>query len=158
MPTKKRKKIKHEIRTSYLSDVYSKAFLKLVPEVVKHVKRFRKKHPFDAIAFRGSSGAALAFPLSFFLKIPLIHVRKDDKNHYGRSIEGTISSKRYLIVDDTIYTGFTIDTILETIENEYQAAGVRAPRPVGICLFAEGVGGKGTYNGLPVFYIPEVQP
>jgi adenine/guanine phosphoribosyltransferase-like PRPP-binding protein len=157
MPTKKRKKIKHEIRTSYLGDVYSKAFLKLVPEAVKHVKRFRKKHPFDAIAFRGSSGAALAFPLSFFLKVPLIHVRKDDKNHYSRPMEGTISSKRYLIIDDTIYTGFTISTIIKTISEEYQIAGVRESKPVGICLFSD-VPDRKRYNNLPVFHIPEVKP
>jgi orotate phosphoribosyltransferase len=102
-----------------------------VPNAVKLIKAYRKKHPFDAIAFTGSSGAALAFPLSFFLEIPLIHVRKDDKNHYGKPIEGTVSSKKYLIVDDLIASGASIRKIVKTIDKEYK----HKAKPVAIYLY-----------------------
>jgi adenine/guanine phosphoribosyltransferase-like PRPP-binding protein len=125
------RKITHSIQTNYLDKVYSKQFLDLVPEAIKIITAYRKKHPFDAIAFTGSSGAAIAFPLSFFLKLPLIHIRKDDKNHYGKPIEGTISSKKYLIVDDLIASGATIRNIVKTINKEYK----HKAKPVGIYLY-----------------------
>ena len=127
----KKKKINHTIRTEYLGRVYSSQFLKLVPEAVKKIRQLKKQFKFDAIAFSGSSGAALAFPLSFFLKLPLIHVRKGS-SHYGSGrIEGTISSKRYLIVDDFIDRGNTMKRITKSINDEFG----NKTKPVAIFLY-----------------------
>lgn len=128
---KQNKKIKHKIQTSYLATVYSSQFLEWVPKFIKIVKAFRRRHPFDSIAFRGSSGAAMAYILSYELKIPLIHVKKNDGSHNNREIEGTISSKRYLIVDDTIASGHTISTIIGTINKNYR----HKAKAVGIALY-----------------------
>ena len=87
-----------------------------------------QKYPFDAIAFTGVSGAALAFILSYELKIPLICVRRDenDGHHakvpqmmlpYSTILEGALDAKRYLIVDDFIEQGNTIRRILESIDD-----------------------------------------
>ena len=103
----------------------------MVPQAVKEVRRLRRELGFDSIAFTGSSGAALAFPLSYLLKIPLVHVRKG-RSHYGNGeIEGTISTKKYLIVDDFIDRGNTVKRIIKKIENEL---GDQA-HPVGIYLY-----------------------
>lgn len=145
-PTKK--KITHQIRSDYLGKVYGQQFLQLVPAAVKKLRAIKRKHPFDAIAFRGSSGAALAFPLSYFLKVPLIHVRKE-KSHYGRgTIEGTISSKRFVIVDDFIDMGTTIETIVKEVKKEMSA------KPVAIVLYNSiKYGPKANFKNIPLFSI-----
>jgi orotate phosphoribosyltransferase len=147
---KKAEKIRHKIQTDYLEKVYSKQFLKLVPRAVKKLQSIMRKHPFDAIAFTGSSGAALAYPLSYFLKIPLIHVRKGASHYGGGKIEGTISSKRYVIIDDFIETGASIRRVIRTVNSELEGA-----KPVAICLYSstrtDGFDNKGKY--IPVFTI-----
>ena len=131
----KKKTIRHEIQTEYLGKVYGKEFLSLVPQVVKKLRAIKRKHPFDAIAFTGSSGAALAYPLSYLMKIPLIHVRKADDSHYsGGLIEGTISSKRYVIIDDFIESGKTVKRIIKNINKELKKSGAK---PAAICLYSE---------------------
>ena len=144
----KRKKIVHKIQSEYLGKVYGKGFLKLVPLAVKKLRAIKKLHPFDAIAFRGSSGAALAFPLSYFLKLPLIHVRKG-ASHYGSGlIEGTISSKRYIIIDDFIDRGTTIKKIISEIKKNIGA------EPVAICLYSSAkYGPTAKYNDIPLFSV-----
>lgn len=123
--------MKHKIRTDYLGEVYSKKYLKVLPQAVKEVRSLRRKLGFDAIAFTGSSGAALAFPLSFLLELPLIHVRKGRSHYYGGAIEGTISSKRYLIVDDFIESGSTIRRIIRKIDSALN----NQAQPVGVYLY-----------------------
>lgn len=143
----KRKKIVHKIQSEYLGKVYGKQFLKLVPLAVKKLRAIKKKYPFDAIAFRGSSGAALAFPLSYFLKLPLIHVRKGE-SHYSGTIEGTISSKRYIIVDDFIDRGTTVKKIISEIKKNIGA------KPVAICLYSAGTyRNNAMYNDIPLFSV-----
>jgi len=127
-------------------------FLKLVPRTVKKVRAIKRKYPFDAIAFTGSSGAALAYPLSYLLKLPLIHVRKGS-SHYGQGkIEGTISSRRYLIIDDFIDTGASIRRIVKAVDSELDGA-----KPVAICLYSSD---RQSYfehkdTNIPVFNVPK---
>lgn len=104
----------------------------MIPKAVKEIRALKKELDFDAIAFTGSSGAALAFPLSYLLKLPLIHVRKGNSHYFSGQIEGTISSKKYLIVDDFIDRGNTIRRIIRNIKREL---GDQA-KPVGIYLYA----------------------
>ncbi len=146
--TSSKKVIRHQIQTDYLNRVYGKEFLKLVPMAVAKLRAFRKKHHFDAIAFTGSSGAALAFPLSYFLKLPLIHVRKKDRNHFSEKIEGTMSSQKYIIVDDFIASGATVRRVIKTIKSEYG----HPVEPVGICLYDSD--SRSLYDGIPVITIP----
>src|SRR6185369_6448216 len=144
----RKKKIVHKIQSEYLGKVYGKQFLKLVPLTVKKLRAIKKKYPFDAIAFRGSSGAALAFPLSYFLKLPLIHVRKGESHYGSGSIEGTISSKRYIIIDDFIDRGTTVKKIISEIKKNIGA------KPVAICLYSAGrYGPSAKYNDIPLFSV-----
>src|SRR5258706_474101 len=144
---KKPQKIQHKIQTDYLGKVYSMEFLKLVPKAVKKIRAIKRKHPFDAIAFTGSSGAALAFPLSYLLKLPLIHVRKGKSHYGGGQIEGTISSKRYLIIDDFIETGASIRRVIKAVNSELDDA-----KPVAICLYSGAkYAASAKYNDIPLF-------
>jgi len=147
---KKSEPIRHEIRTDYLGKVYGKEFLKLVPKAAKKLRAIKRKHPFDAIAFTGSSGAALAYPLSYLLKMPLIHVRKGS-SHYSGKIEGTISSKKYIIIDDFIDTGKTLLKVMKTIDEALE----KKAKPVAICLYSSGRESDFSFNKkkIPVFTV-----
>ena len=151
---KKRKpqKIQHEIQTDYLGKVYGKQFLKLIPRAIKKLRAIKRRHPFDAIAFTGSSGAALAYPLSYLMKLPLIHVRKGPSHYSGGKVEGTISSKRYVIVDDFIETGASIRRVLKAIDSELDAA-----KPVAILLYSSTrmLEFDHKNKAIPVFTVPE---
>jgi adenine/guanine phosphoribosyltransferase-like PRPP-binding protein len=145
---KKPRPIKHEIKTDYLGSVYGSDFLKKIPLAVKKLRALKKILKFDAIAFTGNSGAGFGFPLSFLLKIPVINVRKRATAHYEGKIEGTISSKRYLIVDDFISTGNTIKRINTTISNELFGHA----KPVGIFLYDSDR--LADFGKLPVYTLP----
>lgn len=122
-----------DISTDYLDMVYDvEYFTKAVPKSVRVLKEFHKKHPFDAIAFTGCSGAAFAYPLSYRLKIPLICVRKGESSHYSHPLEGFTGAKRYLIVDDFISSGSTVRKIISTIKAHSTA---KNPRAAGIFLY-----------------------
>jgi adenine/guanine phosphoribosyltransferase-like PRPP-binding protein len=128
--TKIKKETRHCIRTEYLDSVFRlHRYLPVVKAAIQALKKVDKKTPFDAIAFRGVSGAALAFPLSLALKKPLICIRKGS-SHYGRKFEGCISAKTYIIVDDFIETGQTIEAIIKEISKIKPNA-----VPVGIFLY-----------------------
>jgi adenine/guanine phosphoribosyltransferase-like PRPP-binding protein len=131
------RKIKHKIRTSYLRNVYEPEFFKRIPEAVEIVQRMQKKLEFDAIAFTGISGMSFGFPLSYLLKLPVINIRKDWRDtgsHYRGRIEGTVSSRRYLIVDDFISTGDTVKNIIKIIHEELGGKAI----PVGLFLHNSG--------------------
>jgi adenine/guanine phosphoribosyltransferase-like PRPP-binding protein len=125
------KKITHNIRTSYLGAIFGGDYSKHVDAAVKTLKDFKKKTSFDAIAFTGTSGAGIAFPLSYFLKLPLLHIPKSGVyRHSANSLEGTVNSKKYVIVDDFIASGDTVRRIERTISTQTTA------KPVAIFLFA----------------------
>lgn len=70
---------------------------------------------YDSIAFRGMSGALLCPILSLRLRKKMIMVRKGEKTHSGFKVEGVTEGSRYIIVDDLIVTGRTIDAIISSL-------------------------------------------
>jgi len=75
---------------------------------------------FDAIAYRGQSGALIAAPVALFLKKHLILVRKEDEcSHSSYSVEGcTKNYCRYIIVDDLISCGNTVQHIYSKVADK----------------------------------------
>ena len=131
------KKTSHVIRTDYLNKVYRvNQFTKTVERAAKVLRKFRRKVPFEAIAFTGTSGAALAYPLSYLLGIPLICVRKSTRdNHFGYKIEGVMTADTYIIVDDFIESGSTIEKVRKSVDSEYWKSHGEEPKCVGIYLY-----------------------
>lgn len=131
--------MKLNIKSEYLHKIYSnKQFIKTIDIAYKKIRAFKKKNNFDVIAFTGSSGAALAYPLSYKLKIPLICIRKDKSSHFKEKIEGQFEFKNYIIVDDFISSGATIKKIMREIDYHcfcsiYHNSGI--PKCVGIYLY-----------------------
>ena len=115
-------------------------------KAVKLLRLFRRKNPFDAIAFTGTSGAALAYPLSYLLGMPLICVRKSIRdNHFGSKLEGLVSAKKYIIVDDFIESGKTINRITRSIKSENKKA-----KCVGIYLYDQSFKIDSPFENIPV--------
>lgn len=123
------------VSSSYLHSVYDpEAFQHTVELIVEMMKPHLDG--FDAIAFRGSSGAALAYPLGYLLKKPLIHVRKELGHAYSH-VEGLMGAKRIAIVDDFVASGNTLRTLMEKLVAGYAERGYAAPVLSHLFLYAE---------------------
>lgn len=117
------------------------------------IVRLRKKVPFDAVAFSGSSGAAIAFYLAVQYQIPLIYVRKKNEQSHGQDVECNLINSTidtYLIVDDFIDTGKTVDFIINRIARAAKKRGVEPLTPVGIFCYDAGMT-PGVYEGIPIY-------
>lgn len=112
----KKPSTKLHIESSYLSCIYDpKLFKKVVVKTVAAIKRIMLARGVDAIAFRGSSGAALAFIVGHKLGLSLLHVRKDS-SHSGLIVEGNVAAERIVIIDDFVASGDTINKIVSSLE------------------------------------------
>jgi len=119
--------------SEYLEDVFMPEQFK---KTIEWVKNALSCFEFDTIAFRGTSGSAIAFPLSYELGIPLIHVRKH-KGHSFSMIEGNVDCSRYVIIDDIVCTGETIQIIQQMIQNPegfYKRRSI-IPKCVGVIIY-----------------------
>ncbi len=124
-------KFKAQIDTDYLYKIYyPNRYKNLLKKMTKAVKKFKEKKSFDAIAFTGTSGASIAYPLSLRLNIPLICIRKNDGNHWRFPVEGCINAKKYIIIDDFIGSGATVSNIISSITKRMPKA-----KPIGIFLY-----------------------
>ena len=118
------------IESRYLQTLFDiSLYGKTLAKTLEFIKKFQEKQDFDAIAFSGMSGAALAFPLSLELKKSLICIRKY-KATYHNTFEGNIDARSYIIIDDHINTGNTILKIIEVVKEK-----VPESRLVGIYLY-----------------------
>lgn len=117
--------LKAPVRAGYLEAVFSPhIFSRLVEVTARRVVEIVAESPFDVIAFRGVSGAAMAFPLAHVLSLPIYCVRKHTENSHALSTGAGVflNGKRYLIVDDFIDTGSTINTIVEHVNEIWNDA------------------------------------
>jgi hypoxanthine phosphoribosyltransferase len=108
-----------ECNSAYLHSILDAVRLK---KVVKYLSKIIKKKVgvdnFDAIAYRGMSGAGVATTLGYLFGKPLVMVRKKDVvSHTSNRVEGVFKVKRMLIVDDCISTGETLVTMVRDIVN-----------------------------------------
>jgi adenine/guanine phosphoribosyltransferase-like PRPP-binding protein len=73
-----------------------------------------------SIAFRGISGALVAPAVAAKLKLRLVAVRKGKSNcHSYNVVEGPKNCGKYVIIDDFIYSGFTIHIIVRRVEQHF---------------------------------------
>lgn len=95
---------------------------------------------FDFIAFRGSSGALIGAPISLALKKRLVNIRKEDAPAHSGTVTG-LATGRYIIVDDFICTGSTIEFIFDALGKEFC---------VRIFVSCKHCWSGDTWNGTPV--------
>lgn len=97
--------------------VFTLDVCKLRKNVYKIVNLLRGKE-FDAIAFRGMSGATIAPSVALALNKSLIMVRKPkDGSHSDMRVEGDRTARTYVIIDDFQSTGETVRAIVEDVHN-----------------------------------------
>ena len=118
-----------DIRSSYMGAVFEpEQFSATVEKTIKAAELLRQEVRFDTIAFSGVSGSAMGFILGHWLSVPLICVRKmNDGSHFQgfqgvRCVEGNLSARRYMIVDDFISSGKTVNYIIDSISEQIPSA------------------------------------
>lgn len=104
----------------YLSKIFddSEGFVNLVDMLSAKIKLANLN--FSHIACMGISGSSIAYPLRYKDGYSLLHVRKSSNYSHGITIEASpIETKklRYIIVDDFISSGTTINNIINSITN-----------------------------------------
>ena len=89
---------------------------------------------FDAIAFCGHSGALLVPTVATNLGVGMLMVRKSIQGcHSIHPVEGFSKTEKYIIIDDLIDTGKTIDRIQRRIKNHIN----NKAKCVGIFLYGD---------------------
>jgi adenine/guanine phosphoribosyltransferase-like PRPP-binding protein len=104
------------------------------------VQHLREEMGFKALACCGSSGMMAAAVLTVALDIPVVYVRKKDENSHGSSVESNsvgIAIPKYLIVDDFICTGSTLDRVVDGIEKFADRNQMLRPECMGVYLYGE---------------------
>lgn len=96
------------ILSSYLSSVLNGvSAMEIAKECIEAVKEAGVEY--DAIAFRGMSGALIAPIMAALEGKNLLMVRKDTEgSHADEMVEGELDPQRYIIVDDFIHSGRTM--------------------------------------------------
>lgn len=124
--------------TAYLESIYQSPlrYKQRIDRIAKRITALKKKKSFGALAFRGTSGAALAYPLSAKLNIPIICVRKATEVSHGYSIEGTQRNiRKYVIIDDFMESGRTIKAIIAAIDKKKDCFDEGRAECVGIIFY-----------------------
>lgn len=135
------------VKSDYLSEIMSPIGLqKTVRKVCRIIRTSGVK--FDAVAFRGFSGAIIAPMVACRMKKGFLAVRKSKEYeacHSSQLVEGAVKVDcRYIIVDDLISSGATIWNIVETLKNyiyqEFDTSGNAIPHThkrecVGVFLY-----------------------
>lgn len=110
--------IKNNVHSDYLETVFLPEKLReTIEKAVFDIRAWQTAgNKFDAIAFCGMSGAALAFSLSARLNVPLLCIRKNiDNCHSQYLVEGFYNVRSYIIVDDFADSGSTLSFIEQKV-------------------------------------------
>lgn len=121
------------VNASYLNRALSPTHSRtIITEAYDFLRR--RKTKFDAIVVRGVSGMVIGSPVAYKLKVPLVIVRKADGNHSGQSVEGYSKFTGYVIIDDLVASGDTIQTIRDEISKEFHYPRSQ-PKMTGLILY-----------------------
>jgi len=124
----------HHCNVDYLSKIFSgpERFASFVEKIRQELVAFGIKTPFTHIAVRGVSGIAMGAAVCFAARKNLIVVRKeceligkteDGGCHSGYPVEGIpIEPFNYIILDDLICSGRTVNRITDAITKENNQA------------------------------------
>lgn len=105
---------KMNVRSSYLHAGLDINFRKtVIKNAVIALKPFDKCY--DTIVCRGTSGLLIAPNVADKLNKQIVVVRKDDANHSGLMYEGNPDVSKYIIIDDFMETGRTLDYIKQVL-------------------------------------------
>ena len=105
----------------------------------KAIKELMERTGADCVVVHGNSGVSCGFAALMYENFPLILLRKDNDNSHGSPMEGPNGHNvlKYLILDDFISTGATMERIKGKINtlSDQSGAGWPTPECVGIVLY-----------------------
>jgi phosphoribosylpyrophosphate synthetase len=125
---------------SYSGPIFDqKNFVKKVAIVHERLSNLKNRLPFDAVAVTGKSGLAYGFALQMLSDaFPLIVVEKPGTNHHsGYNVQGHYGHKveKFIILDDCIDTGSTVENICSSIEKHAKNYRMAVPTFLGLALY-----------------------
>jgi hypothetical protein len=113
-------------------------FQEVVNRVADRIRALRAKNPeIEGLAACGQSGTMLMGALSFVLGMPQIAVRKSshDMGHDDAMANGDFGIQGYVIVDDFVSSGHTVEHIIREISKRAAPIG-KAPKCFGVVAYA----------------------
>ena len=136
--------------TSHLENILiGKDLKKTVNKLVRFLKRFE----FDAIAFRGMSGAIIGSAVAARMNKHLIVIRKNTTDHHSHAFVNGIKTAnnhvkplRYVVIDDNFESGET----LAEIATQMQSFDSRAECAV-VVLYSDWYGEATIKNGTRIY-------
>lgn len=110
-----RQHLYNQTRGSYKTKAFNPLSLR---KVVARIADYLVANPaIVAVAARGQSGIIVYSAVSYATGVPIICVRKDgEESHDGSSVLGYCGEGQYVIIDDLIGSGHTINRIVKDIE------------------------------------------
>jgi hypothetical protein len=109
-----------DVTSDYLFSAYSPggalACASRVMQRITQLKKEGKLGRVDAVAVRGTSGLLIGPMVAAFLDKSLIVVRREDGAHCKRKVEGNRNIRSYIVVDDYVCTGSTIQIIKREVD------------------------------------------
>lgn len=116
----------------------------------KAIKELMAETGADCVVVHGNSGVSCGFAALMYADFPLILLRKDKDNSHGAPMEGPSGHNvlRYLILDDFVSTGTTMNRIKAKIVTlaEQNAGGFPTPECVGIVLYGHHMGDSFSFD------------
>jgi len=104
------------IKSMYLGKLFkSEERNKIIDRVSRHINELNLC--FDTVVFTGNSGSLIVPEIAIKLNKPFTLVRKEKNSHSCLDIEGYWNFFKYLIIDDCVESGKTIERIVN-IENK----------------------------------------
>ena len=124
--------------SGYQRHIFNGAQFKARVEAVS--QRVRELNP-DFVACRGLSGISVASAVSYVTGTPMAVVRKPGENPHSEGlVNGPYGMKgRYVIIDDFISSGDTVDDIMEAVDSDS-----KENKCIGIILYSRSM--NSTYN------------
>ena len=110
-----------ELSPAYHRTTKPEKLMEIVDETAARIKNWmdgQEVKPTHIVA-TGSSGQAIAWPVSYKLGLPVCIVRKESEKSHAGNISGTGDLGNYIIIDDLIDSGNTIRRVLKTINDVY---------------------------------------
>lgn len=117
------------------------------------IRRAIEEHgPGIAVVVRGNSGVSCAFAALMQQNFNLCLLRKERDGSHGSPLEGPMGFRftKYVVLDDFISSGATVDGIIRDLGVLADAKGDAAPQCVGIVLYGSERGGYNSCAG----YLP----
>lgn len=82
----------------------------------------------DFVVVTGKSGIAMAYATLMLIDFPLVVIRKEGETSHGNKVEGSPADglTKYIILDDFVSTGGTVNTIVTELERYGNSCGSEA--------------------------------